>query len=95
MIVRISGTGQYDVPDSQVSRMHDLDATITAAVHAGDEVAFHRDLHELIRFIKENGAELGNETLVPSKVIVPPEDITLDEAKQFFHDDSLLEPVEA
>jgi hypothetical protein len=95
VIVRISGTGQYDVPDDLVPRLHELDGVITQSLHAGDEKGFHGHLHELVRVVKEKGTELGDETMVPSQIIIPPEDVTLDEAHGFFHNEDYLEPVQA
>jgi hypothetical protein len=95
VIVRISGTGQYEFPDDLVPQLHELDGAITQALHARDEKGFHSHLHELFQFVKGKGTELGDETMVPSQIIIPPEDVTLEEAHGFFHDEDLLEPVQA
>ena len=41
MIVRISGEGQFRLPDNDAERLNDLDNEAVAAVEAGDEAKFH------------------------------------------------------
>lgn len=95
MIVRISGTGQYELDDAGVRKLHELDTHLTNALHSGQEEEFHRRLHEIIQFIEQNGKEVSHDTVVPSDVIVPPEDITMEEGKNFFTDEGLLHPLPA
>lgn len=95
MIVRISGTGQFEIDDAEVSRLHEIDADLTAALHAGEEDAFHRHLHEMIQSVLENSTPVPHDRVLPSEVILPPEDVTMEEAKRFFHDEGLLEPLPA
>ena len=37
MIVRISGVGQYELDDSGVHKLHELDTLLTDAIHSGRE----------------------------------------------------------
>ena len=39
LVVRILGEGQYDVADHALDRLNELDASLEAAVEAGDEAA--------------------------------------------------------
>jgi hypothetical protein len=93
MIVRISGLGQYELDDGGVHRLHELDAELTEAIHGSREADFHRLLHETISFIQKSGKELSHETMLPSDVIVPPDDVSLEEAKRFFTDEGLMAPI--
>lgn len=96
MIVRISGEGQYEVDDSAGRRLDALDAGLTDAVHAGDEQAFHKHLHEVITFVRHEGKPVSTDQVVPSQVIIPPDDVTMDEARRFFSDDGThMHPVSA
>lgn len=95
MIVRISGTGQYELDDAGAHRLEEIDRKLTEAMHAHDEQEFHRQLHAVLSFVQEQGTELSHETIVPSDVIVPPEDITVEEAHRFFTDEGLLHPLPA
>jgi hypothetical protein len=95
MIVRISGTGQFDLEADAVQKLHELDAELTKAMHAHDERDFHATLASIISLVQEKGKPVGHDIVVPSEVIVPPEDVTLEEAYRFFTDEGLLHPVPA
>ena len=95
MIARISGLGQFELHDASEARLRELDTEISAAIHAHEESRFHQLLHELIQYVRQNGTPVPHDTIVPSSVIIPPEDISLEEAQRFFTDEGLLEPVQA
>jgi hypothetical protein len=95
MIVRISGTGQYELDMDACKHIDPLDDALTDALHRGDEQEFHAKLHEMVRLIQSTGTPVPHDRVVPSDVIVPPEDVTLDEAKRFFTDEGLMEPLPA
>lgn len=96
MIVRISGEGQYELDDAAAHHLDALDTDLTDALHAGDEPRFHRGLHEAIGFIRSQGTPVAADQVVPSQVIIPPEDVTMEEARRFFSDDGHhMHPVSA
>jgi hypothetical protein len=68
---------------------------LTNALNEGQEQRFHEILRSTIEFICQNGTEVSAETVVPSDVIVPPDDITMEEARQFFTDEGLMAPLPA
>lgn len=90
MIVRIAGEGQFEVPDELAGRLNELDNEAVAAVEAGDEPAFQDTFRQLLQLIETDGSPLPNEELAVSDVIVPPRDITFDEAKAEFTGDGLI-----
>lgn len=95
MIVRISGEGQFDLNDDAVRRLDTLDTELTDAMNAGDEHRFHHALHNTLQFVRESGSYVPHERIVPSEVVVPPEDVTLEEARAFFTDEGLMAPLPA
>jgi hypothetical protein len=95
MIVRVSGVGQYELDDTAAHRLEELDRTLTEAVHGGDEEKFHTLLKQTIAFVEENGTEVPHDTVRPSDVIIPPDDISLPEAQRFFEDEGLMHPLPA
>lgn len=95
MIVRISGTGQFQLDDTAAHELEQMDHTLTEALHASDEHRFHASLHEVIQFITTHGTEVPHDHVKPSDVIVPPEDVTMQEAKRFFTDEGMLHPLPA
>jgi hypothetical protein len=95
VIVRISGVGQYELDDTGVRKLDELDTQLTNALNEGQEQRFHDILVSTIEFIRQNGIEVSDETIVPSDVIVPPDDVTMEEARQFFTDEGLMAPLPA
>ena len=95
MLVRISGTGHFELDDAATAELHRLDGPLTAAMHDGNEAEFHRVLHQIVSFIHDNGRPISHDAVLPSELIVPPDDISLEEARRFFHDDDIMSPVPA
>jgi hypothetical protein len=95
MIVRIQGEGQYELDDEAVHRLDEMDAKLFTALEASDEQAFHHALTEVVAFVESHGKPVPNDRVVPSTIILPPSDITLDEARRLFTDRSYFQPVEA
>jgi hypothetical protein len=91
MIVRISGEGQYELPDDHAERLNELDNQVVAAVEAGDEAKFHELWKQVLDFVCEDkGRALGDDELVESDVILPPRDTTFEEAKSDFTGEGLI-----
>ncbi len=91
MIIRIMGEGQYRVPDSLIDELNRIDNRIVEHVSAGAEREFRQDLDRLIETIKQKGTALPAEEIVESQVIVPPSDMSLEEAKKVFNGPGLIE----
>ena len=89
MIVRIATEGQYRLEDGQAAKLNELDNEIVAVVQAGDEEGFRRLFDEMLRLAR-SGAELGNDELEESDVILPPPDISLEEASAEFTGEGLI-----
>jgi PspAA-like protein len=90
MIVRISGEGQYELPDTDAERLNDLDNQAVAAVEAGDEATFSELWQQMLELVGADGREMGDDELVESDVILPPRDSTFAEARAEFSGDGLI-----
>ncbi len=90
MIVRLMGEGQYRVDDALAARLNALDAEVTRAVEAGDEAALWKGLAALADAVRENGERLADDDLSPSDAIVPPEDLSLEEARELLSGEGLI-----
>ena len=90
MIVRISTEGQYRLPDGDADRLNDLDNDVVAAVEAGDEERFGEVFAQLLELVRADGTPLGEDELEESDVILPPPDLTFDEAGVQFTGDGLI-----
>lgn len=82
MIVRLLGEGQFRVDDGVVERLNELDDEIERAVAAGDERALWDGLQSLADAVRASGQRLSDDELVPSDAVIPPEDLSLDEARE-------------
>jgi hypothetical protein len=90
MIVRISGEDQYRLDDSESDRLRQLEDALGAAEESADEDAFHAALATLLDFVRANGSVVGDDELESSDVILPPADVTLEEAVSEFSGEGLL-----
>jgi len=90
MIVRLLGEGQYRVDDSLLARLNEIDAKVEKAVADGDEQALWSGLQSLAEMVRKNGEKLADEDLSPSDAIIPPEDLSLDEARELMQDEGFI-----
>ncbi|HYN17156.1 MAG TPA: hypothetical protein VEY96_03585, partial [Actinomycetes bacterium] len=74
MIVRISGEGQFEMPEGHVDELNRLDEDLTKAVDAGDEARFKSALEGLLTSIRSAGSELPADYLGPSDLVLPSPD---------------------
>jgi hypothetical protein len=90
MIVRIFTEGQYRVDDGERARIDELDDACRQAIEADDEAAFTKTFAALLDYVREHGERLGDEDLEGSDVMLPPPDISLDEARAEFTGEGLI-----
>jgi hypothetical protein len=91
MIIRIMGEGQYRMPSSLLDELNVIDNKIVDYVAKGNVDVYKDELARLVAVIKEKGTPLDPEEIVESDVIVPPVDLTLEEAKEVFSGVGLIE----
>ena len=90
MIVRISGEGQFRLPDGDSDRLNELDNRAVSAVEQGDEVGFRELWSQMLELVANDGNALDDDELVESDVILPPRDVTFQEAKGEFTGEGLI-----
>ena len=90
MIVRISGEGQFKLPDEDAARLNELDNEAVAAAEAGDEAKFNELWQQMLDLVAKDGEEVPDDELVESDVILPPRDISFDEAVAEFTGEGLI-----
>jgi PspA-Associated protein len=93
VIVRLLGEGQYRVDDALIIRLNELDAEVTRAVAEEDERALWTGLQALADAVREGGQRLADEDLRPSDAIIPPEDLSLEEAQELLEDEGFIPDV--
>ncbi len=90
MIARLMGEGQFRLPDEAAERLNELDNAAVELLEAGDEEGFRAKLEELARAVRERGEPLDYSELSASDVVVPPADLTLEEARELFQGEGLI-----
>jgi hypothetical protein len=90
VIVRISGEGQFRLPDGDADRLNELDNRAVSAVEQGDEAGFRELWSQMLELVCSDGNALDDDELVGSDVILPPRDVTFEEAKGEFTGEGLI-----
>jgi hypothetical protein len=90
VIVRISTEGQYELGESDVEMLNELDNRAVAACDSKDDEQFRGVFNELLQFVRKHGSPVPEDSLEPSDVILPPPDVSLEEAKAEFSGEGLI-----
>lgn len=90
MIVRIAGERQFRVPDSDRESLNNLDNSVVEAVEKDDQQGFRSNFQDLIDLVHDKGEPLPDDELVASDVIIPPADLSLEEAGAEFTGEGLI-----
>ena len=90
MIVRLMGEGQFEIDDEVAKGLNDLDEQAAQALEAGDEERLSELLQRMAEAVRMNGARVPDEHLDASEAIVPPDDLSLDEARLLFEGEGLI-----
>jgi len=90
MIIRLMGEGQFRVADDELERLNEIDNAVVAALEGGDEAGFRERLEALHRSVRELGEPLDLADLSASDLVVPPADLSVEEARELFSGDGLI-----
>jgi len=90
VIVRISHEGQYELDDSSTAALEELDHQAISACETADEGAFQTAFGRLLEFVRSNGTPVAADHLGGSDMILPPPDVSLEEATKEFSAEGLL-----
>ncbi len=90
MIVRLMGEGQYELDKKHLDELNKIDNNIVKIVGRGDEKTFKTEFKKLTDYTRRNGKKIPDNVIKPSDVIIPPADLTFEEAKKLFTGDGLV-----
>jgi hypothetical protein len=90
VIVRIASEGQFKLADNVQTKLNDLDNEAVAAVEAGDEARFQELFNQMIAVVENDGEPVADDELVESDVIIPPKDLTFEEARGEFTGEGIV-----
>jgi hypothetical protein len=81
VIVRIATEGQYELGDADIGELNKLDDDVLKACDGGQEASFEAAFTKLLDYVRTRGKRVGEDVLIGSDVILPPPDVSIDEAK--------------
>ena len=90
MIIRILGEGQRRVDEAAIDGLNALDGKLVAAVEAGDDEEFRTALTALLEQVREAGAPLPDDEIVPSDLVLPTADASIAEVRELLGDEGLI-----
>jgi hypothetical protein len=90
VIVRIMGEGQWRVDDDTITELNELDERGSKALEGGDEAELRNLLTAMADLVRVRGEPLPDADLHPSDAIVPPSDLSLDEAHELWDGEGLI-----
>jgi hypothetical protein len=90
VIVRIATEGQYELSESDGEVFNELDNHAVSACEADDDDQFRAAFRELLEYVRGNGQRVPEDRLEPSDVILPPPDVSFQEAKSEFTGEGLI-----
>jgi hypothetical protein len=90
MIVRISGERQYRLPDTDADHLNELENAVVSAVEGGREDGFKDTYAALLEYVRGQGDAVPDDELEGSDLILPPADLTFEEAGREFNGEGLI-----
>jgi hypothetical protein len=84
------GEGQFEIDDEVAKGLHELDEQAGQAVEEGDEERLGDLLRQMAEAVRTKGTRVPDDDLSASEGIVPPDDLSLDEARQLFEGEGLI-----
>ena len=61
-----------------------------SACQSSDEASFRAVFNRLLEYVRTNGTPVADDELVGSDIILPPPDVSLEEAQAEFQGDGLI-----
>jgi len=90
VIVRVSTEGQYELDDDDIAALNELDNAAVASCESSDEAGFHAAFEQLLEFVRSHGRLVAGDDLRGSDVILPPPDVSMEEARAEFSGEGLI-----
>jgi len=90
VIVRIATEGQYRLSDDHAEELNRLDNAAVDAVEAGNETTFREVFDQMIEMVRRDGTLVDGDDLSSSDVIIPPSDLSMEEAQEEFSGEGLI-----
>jgi len=82
IVVRVQGEGQFRLASSYKGELDGYDQKVVDAIDGGQAAVLKQSVHDVIAFVKSHGVAVADTENAASQVVLPSEDLTLDEAKK-------------
>lgn len=92
-IVRVIGHGQFRVSNRTAKKISKIDNELIKIIEMREqgEKKYSRRVAELLGLVKKDGLPIEHKEIIQSDIIVPGADISIEEAKNLFTDQPLIE----
>jgi hypothetical protein len=90
VIVRIATEGQYELGDAALAELNELDNAVVAACESDNEDQFKSSFAQLLQLVRTQGKAVSEDELVGSDLILPPPDVSMEEARTEFTGEGLI-----
>ena len=89
------GLGQFEINIEDLRRINEIDNQIVKLLenrgnNESIEYEFKKQLELLDKMVREKGIAIDSKEILPSDVVLPNEDITLEEARMVFKGDGAI-----
>ncbi|HUY98392.1 MAG TPA: PspA/IM30 family protein [Verrucomicrobiae bacterium] len=86
IVVRIHGEDQFQLAPGERPELDRLDAAVATAVEGGDSDRFQAALGAMLNFVRAHGERVADDALTASDLVLPSDDMTLEEARGLLGD---------
>jgi len=90
IVLRIHGGDQYRLDASVRPELDGFDHRLIAAVRANDDAAYHAALGDVTAFVTSKGMALPHGDLTASNIILPSDDMSLDEVTSMLQQENWM-----
>ena len=90
MIVRLMNEGQYRIDENLRDRLNEIDERALEALDAENEEELDMLLQRMWDLVQTDGERVPDNELIPSDLVIPPSDLTLEETRKLFSEDGLI-----
>ena len=90
MIVRIQGEGQWELSGSQLDQLDKYDDELVSMIGDHNEDRFAAVLGQMLDHVRQQGRRLPDDEIAESDLILPPADSTMDEVRNLFQGEGLI-----
>ncbi len=90
MIVRLMGEGQFELDSKHLDELNKIDNEVVRIVSSGNEKTFKKVYPKLADYVHRYGKPVDSKILKGSDLILPPADLSFEEAKKIFKGDGLI-----